>query len=376
MKRRKILIAINCMNIGGAPSVVLAHLRSLDREHFEPWLLTLYPSKQANLLTEARKEVGDNHTVSFSLRRRSPLDLLTLWEIYRFLNREKFDTVITHLFLSNLVVRPLAFIVGTRNIMSYEHSVYPHKSLWQILADRLLVRITRTIVVPSKHIAEFTSKQESIPLSLFTVVPNPISYINIEAVNREALIEVSGAEGRSPIIVSIGRFSEEKGHKFLLEAAALTRKSLPNALFLIIGHGYLEAKLRQECEKLKVGDRVRILALPHQAREFLLIADLFVLPSLREGQSLTLLEALSAGVPVVTTSAGGTVEMVTNEITALLVAPGDARDLADGIARLASDARLRQTLIDNGKRMVKEGYVVQSAAAFQKLLEVDVTKNN
>jgi len=187
---------------------------------------------------------------------------------------------------------------------------------------------------------------------------------------------MSGAEGRSPIVVSIGRFSEEKGHKFLLEAAALTRKSLPNALFLIIGHGHLETTLRQECEKLTVGDRVRILALPHQAREFLLIADLFVLPSLREGQSLTLLEALYAGVPVVTTSAGGTVEMVTNEITALLTVPGDARDLADGIVRLASDAKLRQTLIDNGKRMVREGYVWQSAAAFKKLFEVSVTENN
>lgn len=343
-RRLKVLFAINCLNIGGAPSVVVNQLKGLDKNKFEPYLLTLYPSKAANFLGEVNTFLPAGQQRHFKLKNRSIFDLKTLWQIYRFLRQERFDIVYTHLFLTNLIVRALAVLAGVKTIVSFEHSIYPDKSRWQIMADWILARFTDLIIVPTPTVSEFTSKQEKIDFSKFRVLSNPVVIPKREAVNRDKLKELAQVMDDSRVVLTIGRFSVDKDHPTLLKAAELVHQSFPSATFLIVGHGPGENKLRDQIKDLNLSSFVRLLPYPDLAKNFLYLADIFVLSSVREGQPVVLLEAMAAGLPVVATNVGGVKEVVVEGQTGFIVPSQDPTSLALRIGDLLKNKEVRENM--------------------------------
>jgi glycosyltransferase involved in cell wall biosynthesis len=339
MKRRKILIAINCLNIGGAPTVVLGHLRGLNQETFELWVLTLYASKTANYEKEIEAIVGREHFIPFKLRGRSPLDLSTVWAIYQFLRHERFDVVVTHLFLANLIVRTAAALAHVPRIISFEHSRYTNKRLWQRVVDAWLARFTYRIVVATVEIAAYTARQEHIPKERFAVIPNPISLpprdeVVVQTLSREWNIP----EGKT-VFLSLGRFSEEKGHAHLIRAATVAHAERPDIHVVIVGHGAREKELRALVTRVGAESYCTIITDPERARYGYYLADVFILPSLREGESIVVREAMSAGLPIIASDLPTLRPLVENE--GILVPVGDEDALALAVVRLADDASLR-----------------------------------
>lgn len=342
MTRKKVLIAINCMNVGGAPSVALAELEGLDSIRYEPWLLTLYPSKPANFMAEARAAVGTDHVREFSLRGRSPLDVPTLFRIWRFLREEDFDTVITHLFLANLVIRFLAVLAGVPRIIAFEHSRYEGKRSWQKMADRLLARSTDHIVVAHEEIASFTSAQEGIRRDRFAVIPNPI----LLPARDEQTVEALRRAWEIPegvVFLSVGRFSDEKGHLHLIRAAKQALADESRIVVLIVGHGPRKSLLEREAQASGIADRCLVVTDPARARYAYYAADVFVLPSLREGESMATREALIAGLPVIASDLP-TLRTIINDSDGTLIPPGDEAALASALIRFARDASFRRSL--------------------------------
>lgn len=327
MKKIKILFAINCMNIGGAPSVVFNQMKYLDKERFEPYLLTLYPSKPANFLSQM-DFLPKERQRHFHLRRRSVFDLSTLISIYRYLRRERFDIVYTHLFLANFLVRALAVFARVPSIIAFEHSTYFNKSAWQVSMDRLLARFTSVIITSTKEVADFTAKMENIPREKFRVVRNPVSIPERKSVDLKALREHAGIlEGDGPIFLTVGRFSDEKGQKVLIEAVSRIKEKTGRAKFLLVGHGPKEAELDGLIGHYGLRERVRLIHDPLRAREYYHIADWFILPSLREGQAIVVEEAMLAGLPVIASRLEGMGDIVQDGKTGYLFESGDEEAL-------------------------------------------------
>lgn len=340
--KKKILIAINCMNVGGAPAVALSQLRGLDRARFDPWLLVLYPSKPANFLSDAREAVGKGQVIEFTLARRSLLDGATLLSIYRLLRREHFDVVVTHLFLANLIIRSLAILARIPRIIAYEHSRYEGKHLWQKVADWLLAQWTDHIVAAHEEIARFTARQERISIRRFVVIPNPVS---IPAEDDARLCEVKemwSVPANRTVFLSIGRFSDEKGYMNLIHAAAKAAAAEKDILVLIIGHGPRYDELVHATHAAGIEESCRVIRDPEHARYAYHLADVFVLPSLREGESIVTREALLAGLPVIASDLPTLHSLV--EGAGWLVPPDDADALAQAMIEAARQPELRASL--------------------------------
>jgi glycosyltransferase involved in cell wall biosynthesis len=159
----------------------------------------------------------------------------------------------------------------------------------------------------------------------------------------------------SPLIGAVGRFSEEKGHRYLLEAMASLRRRLPGARLVLVGYGALEGDLRSRAAGLAV-DGVVTFAGERDSAELLGSFDVFAQPSLYESQGLAILEAMAAGVPVVATDVGGVRDAVRNGESGLLVPPADPGALAEAIVRLAGDRELALRLAARAGRDVRERY--------------------
>lgn len=364
--KRKVLIAINCFNVGGAPSVVLAHLRALDRAQFEPWLLTLYASKPANFLREAEEAVGRDHVIEFSLKGRSPFDFLTLVSIYQFLRRERFDVVVTHLFLANLLVRPLALLAQVPRILSFEHSRYEGKRTWQRIADYIFAFFTYRIVVATEEIATFTAAQEHIAASRFFVLPNPVAL----PARDEAVLSALRTEWQVPedafLFLSIGRFSEEKGHRYLIEAARVLAETDKGFQVRIVGHGSKEELLRVFVQDTGTTGCVQIVSDPVRAPHGYYLAHAFVLPSLREGESIAAREAMSAGLPIIASDLPTLRPLLSGG--AELVPQADANALASAMRALLRDKLKREEMAACNLAKAQEFDTMQVMRTFETLL--------
>lgn len=364
MSKKKVLIAINCMNIGGAPSVVLAHLRALDRASTEPWLMTLYPSKPANFLHEATEVIGKQNMLSFTLRKRSVFDIQTVWRMYKALRREHFDVVITHLFLANLLIRTLAILSGVPRIISFEHSRYDKKHWWQKVCDRILALWTYRIIVAHEEIASFTAQQEHIAREKFVVIPNPVS-LPMKA-DEAALRTAWGVPANRFLFVSVGRFSEEKGHEYLIRAAALAKKKSQDFFVAIVGHGACLEELRALVTSLNVENVCAVIEDGERARQAYHMAQVFVLPSLREGESIAIREALLAGLPVIASDLPTLRSLVRG--TGILVEPGNQEVLADALLSMMTDHEFREDCVQAARERSGAFSGSESIAALELLL--------
>jgi glycosyltransferase involved in cell wall biosynthesis len=336
------------MNIGGAPTVVYEQLKNINKEKFDPYLLTLYPSKKANFFKKLNF-LPPEKVVQFNLKNRSIFDFKTLFKIYGFLKKEKFDAVYTHLFLANLIVRGLAILAKIPVILSFEHSFYYNKSRWQIIVDRILANFTDRIIVSVKTVVDFTAKQEGIIQKKFFVLPNPISIPSEDNINTGELRHKINIPKDAFIIMSLGRFSKEKGQVHLIEAADKLVRRYNDFYFILVGHGPMEYYLREEIKKRNIENRFKLVVDPENAKKYFYVANVFVLPSLREGQSMVLYEAMMAGLPVISSSLDGLKEVIKNKKTGLLVNIADSDELAEKIVYLYNNQKIRKKIAKNAK---------------------------
>ena len=153
-----------------------------------------------------------------------------------------------------------------------------------------------------------------------------------------------GIESDAPLIVSIANFKPFKGQEYLLRAAALVRRRIPDVRFVLAGVGPKEPEIKQLALELDLDDSVVFAGFRSDAPRVTAAADVFVLPSEHEGLPIALLEAMALGRPVVATNVGGTPEVLQNNETGMLVRSRDPEALASGIVALLDDPSLRGRL--------------------------------
>jgi glycosyltransferase involved in cell wall biosynthesis len=148
-----------------------------------------------------------------------------------------------------------------------------------------------------------------------------------------------GLDPRRPVVGTIGRLEDRKGHDQLLRAACamLAGGNGCRPQIVIVGDGPLREELQAQAESLGVADSVRFAGTVADVRPSLAAMDVFVLPSHAEGMSNALMEAMAAARPVVATAVGGNTEVVVDGKTGVLIPPADPTAIADAIAALLRD---------------------------------------
>jgi glycosyltransferase involved in cell wall biosynthesis len=173
-----------------------------------------------------------------------------------------------------------------------------------------------------------------------------------------------GAEPGQAIVLAVGRLAAQKGFGLLLDAAARWRDIQPEPLLVIVGTGPLAAELESRAAAL--GLMVRFAGGRNDVPALLAAADVFVLPSVWEGQALILQEALRAAAPIVATRVGGNPGLVGDD-AAILVPPGDAQRLAEAVRAVLSDpalaAWLREAAAARARLLPGEDTAVAAALA-------------
>ena len=170
------------------------------------------------------------------------------------------------------------------------------------------------------------------------------------------LPEEYGMEPGSQIVGVVARLEPEKGHPTLLEAWPAVLRSVPDAYLLIVGEGSRRDALEALTRDLHIAHRVVFTGRRDDVPAVTAALDVAVLPSYREAQGLSILEALALSRPVVASDVGGIPEVITDGVTGVLVPPHDPDALAAAIVRLLRDHPYADTLGRAGHDMVHDRF--------------------
>jgi glycosyltransferase involved in cell wall biosynthesis len=193
----------------------------------------------------------------------------------------------------------------------------------------------------SESARRFTHEKSSVPLAKLIAVANAVDFSKFENVEPGRLRRELEVDAETPVLLSVGRLSKQKGLQHLLRAMPEVHKEISNARLVLVGAGEDEAALKDLTGELGLEGAVSFLGWRSEIPEFLKDTDLLVLPSLWEGMPNVILEAMACGVPAVATEVGGTPELVSDGETGFLVPPADSDALARSIITLLQDRELR-----------------------------------
>ncbi len=178
--------------------------------------------------------------------------------------------------------------------------------------------------------------------------------------SRELLIRELGVPAQARSIGIVAQLIARKGHRFLIEALPPLVEEFPHLWVLIFGKGPLERDLRRHVTRMGLGNQVRFVGFREDLPDLLPCLELLVHPATREGLGVSLLQAASAGVPIVASAAGGIPEAVHHGINGLLVPPEDPQALGTAVATLLHDGRLARRLGSAGKDLMRNEFSINA----------------
>jgi Glycosyltransferase len=199
-----------------------------------------------------------------------------------------------------------------------------------------------------------SAKRAYIPNGVDTDLFGPLQEVEKKRLRADLQLPLEAS-----LVVYLGRLTAEKRVDHLLNIWPDIREAFPRAELLVVGAGPEETRLRTQSVSIA---GVRFTGQVNDSRRYLQAADVFVLPSATEGLSNSLLEALSAGLPVLATSVGGTPDVISHGKNGYLIPPDDLPALKLGLTTLLSDPTLRARLGNGGRQRILTDYSLDSVA--------------
>lgn len=181
--------------------------------------------------------------------------------------------------------------------------------------------------------------------------------------NGQAANAVLPALNGRTVIGHVGELDHShKGQGTIIEAARAIQDSHPNLLFVLVGNGKDESKLRRSAEGLR---NIEFVGYVENVGDYLSAFDVFIYPSLREGLGSSLLDAMHFGLPIVASRVGGIPEIVEDQVNGLLIPPSSPQDLVAALQRIVEDDPLREAMRRENSHKAAQYGVARMAASYE-----------
>jgi glycosyltransferase involved in cell wall biosynthesis len=256
--------------------------------------------------------------------------------LVRRLRRLRPDILHAFLFHSYVTAAPAARLAGVRVVVAGRRSLGDFKRGRRVLlaVEHLATRVTDLLVANAEAVAQDTWRHERVRPHKIMTVYNGLPDSAFEPAPPATL------DSAAPVVLCIANLKPDKGHRFLLDAVARLRDEDLICTLVLVGDGPERRALEEQAAGLQID--VRFLGTRTDIEPLLARAQVVALPSLHEGMSNAVMEAMAAGRPVVATDVGGTGELLRDR--GVLVPPSDGEALADGLGRVLRDPELAACL--------------------------------
>jgi glycosyltransferase involved in cell wall biosynthesis len=348
-----VLLMVRELNLGGSERQMAEIAKALDRSRFDPRVGCFRPAGfRADDLRAAGVPIVDFSVPSLA-------SVKGALRIATYIREQNIRLVHTFDTPANLYGVPAARLASSAVVLSSQRV---DRALWpagQRHALRITDRLVDGIVVNCEFLRRHLREEEKVPAGLIHLCYNGVDtgvFQPLRGARPEAL------RAASLVVGVVCALRPEKGLDTLLEAFAAVRGLVPAMKLAIVGSGPCLAELKERARALSIlPDCIFEPATPHVA-DWLHGIDIFVLPSLSEALSNSLMEAMACGCGVAASRVGGNPELITHGETGMLFEPRDAAGLAEVLRVLVRDPARRGALASNASRLMRSRFSLEAAA--------------
>ena len=362
---------------GGAERFAIEMVRRLDLEALEVTVCGLWDHGLAHerkwraLLHE--QGIATVTTTAWT-EHRWPDAIRALRFLRRYFSEHPQDIINSHSAFADIAATWGRLCGGARwlvRILHSEHEWYRHRLVGLVLNQILFPWVFAVEAGVSQKIASDLNRR---PLARLLrrrarVLYNAIAWERFADRTIDVLAK-RGSLGLPPdalVIGNVGRFTRQKGHRYLIEAMSRVIEHHPNCHLLLVGDGELRGRIEEQVARENLSSHVHFLGVRSDIEEILQTMDLFVSPSLWEGLPTVILEAMAARVPVICTAVSGSSELVENGHTGLIVKPGSGDALAEAILNLLGNMDRARQMADNAYAYARRFSIDEVAAEYNRL---------
>ena len=342
MQERKINVLVATDHAGyrgslaGVGRYLLNTLPAVDHELFN---ITLIILRETATLDVRLKETG----IQVRHLKRRKFDPFTLADFVRIIRQENIDVLHIHQYATANFGRVAGMITGVPVVL-HIHGPDLHYPAYQRMADWFLSSAVDCALAVSTSAKQDCVHNRSVKPERIIILPNGVPLDMFEPLSVEAcriLKKQWSIPADCLVVGTITRLHEEKGNRFLLEAAARVLGEFPEVRFIVAGDGPLLEQLTAMASELDIAKNVIFTGFQEDVTGLLSMFDIKILPSLAEGSPQSLLEAMATGRAIVATTAGGLGEIISDGHDGCLVPPADSQALAERIIYLIKNKRQR-----------------------------------
>ncbi len=354
----RILFVITSSHIGGTEKFLYQLVTRLDTARFQAVVCSL---KKPGYFARCLQQQGIR---VYSLDMPEKVNgltpvyfLLGFVRLLYIIKKGKFDLIHSLLYRANLLARLAGSMGGVSQIISSERCLTRHKHPLAVWFDRCTVPMSTYVLANSKAVAEQLRVRERVNPEKIRIIYSGMD--QKEQLSQERITALKSSIGISSqeyVIGCVARLHPDKGLEDLLRAGAIIGGKFSSFRILLVGDGPQRAYLQELAHKLGIGQQVVFTGFRSDVDSLIQTFNLFVLPSLEEGFSLSIMEAMVFGIPVIATRVGGMPEIIISNKTGVLVPPHEPRILAREILRLIHNPGLAQKLGKAGELQVKNKF--------------------
>lgn len=355
MNKIKILHITYDMAIGGTEQVIRQLVENTHPEKFEVSILCL-----ENNIGEIGQALIKQGIEISHLNRQEGFDISLIFAIRKYIIKNKIDILHCHQY-TPYSYGILASLLTRSKVIFTEHGrFYPDSSSWKRkIINPFLSMLTNQITSISEATKQALIDYESLPSKKIKVIYNGIADLSNKKYEILTIRNELGLVDDNFVLGTISRLDPIKNHKMMLSAFKEISSQISKSRLLIVGDGPLKEELRQECEDLGITDKVIFTGFKIEPQKYLKIMDIFLLPSLSEGTSMTLLEAMSFSKPCIVTNVGGNPEIVINNETGIVIPNNDEQLLVENALSLIEDKDKQILFGKKGRERYCESFSVE-----------------
>jgi glycosyltransferase involved in cell wall biosynthesis len=369
---------------GGMKNHVLTLLKHLDPNRYNMFLACPHAG-------EWQKKIKNPNIKLVELPLKgelSPLaDLNSICQLAALMKTNKIHLVHTHGMKAGLVGRlaarlarrsdphqeiPLTLATVHNSVYNYDLPKIEKKTI--SILQRYLARHTHRFITVSEALKTEIMLWEGINEENIRVIYNGIPIDTFQKEKSPYLKLKLGLNPIHPVVGTIARLAPQKGVSFFIQAAFFIAQLVDDVQFLVVGDGPLKFQLLEEAERLGLQERMIFTGFYPDISHIYPLIDVFVVPSLSEGLSITTIEAMAAERPIIASDTGGLPELISHHRTGLLVPPGDHQALAYAIFELLKRPRWAQGLARAAREKAKASFTIERMVAETERLYRDIAR--
>lgn len=348
-KKIHIVHVVLSLEPGGLENGVVNIVNGLDKEKFKSTICCL---KSRGSFAD---RINENEVYVHVMNMADGNDYGLVFRLAYFFHKVNADIVHTRNPKPYLYGFPSAKLAGIRSIVHSEHGrVLPGKR-YRMLIERFYSRFTDSIIAMSNDLRNELVKHVGMNKEKIEVIYNGVDFDRFSFKDKSEIKTKLTIGNDKLVIGSVGRLASVKNYELLISAVASLDKEI-NIVLVLVGDGPERDSLEKCAMEYLQKDCIIFLGHQDKVENIIPVFDIFVLPSLSEGVSNTLLESMAAGNSVIASNVGGNKEVIINGKTGLLFTSEKLESLVHCIRKFALDSKIRAKISSSGKESVKERF--------------------